>query len=174
MWVTLNIIFKVAPSFAYLTMMKDGGWHPRRNPWLIFQEWMKADGSWSIASIVVRPASSSCIILFTPSGVTHNQVSLGLCLIYRYHEFRMEQPRILKKKKNNNNNFGLRKGPEWIECLFVEHPRPCLTAMALDVKLLRPLQDLDIIFSNQKSIHVVGCMYEPCVGLLVGGGGGQL
>ena len=29
--------------------------------------------------------------------------------------------------------------------VFVEHPRPCLMALALDVKLLRPFQDVDTI-----------------------------
>ena len=29
----------------------------------------------------------------------------------------------IKKKKKN---YGLRRRPEWIKCLFVEHPRPCL------------------------------------------------
>ena len=44
-------------------------------------------------------------------------------------------------------------------------------AMALDVKKLRFLQDIDTIFSNQKSILVVNCMYEPCLGLFREGDG---
>ena len=34
---------------------------------------------------------------------------------------------IIQKK-----NSGFRRRPEWIKCLFVKHPKPCLTVVALD------------------------------------------
>ena len=40
--------------------------------------------------------------------------------------------------------------------MFVEYPRLSLTAIALDVKLLCPMHDVDTIFSNHKSFLVVG------------------
>ena len=50
-----------------------------------------------------------------------------------------------QKKKDS----GLRRRPEWIKRLYVKHPRPCLTEVAFDVKLLRPLHEVDTIFSEQ-------------------------
>ena len=60
--------------------------------------------------------------------------------------------------------------------MFVEHPRPSLTALALDVKLLRPIQDIDTIFSNQcltfhswlvicGSIPIVLCLVDIGLGV---------
>jgi hypothetical protein len=39
--------------------------------------------------------------------------------------------------------------------MFVELPRLCLTAVTLDVKLLRALQDVDTIFGSQRTVPVV-------------------
>ena len=47
--------------------------------------------------------------------------------------------------------------------MFVEHPRPCLTTVVLDVKLLRPFQDVDTIFSL-KGIEDFDLGYGPVPG----------
>ena len=54
---------------------------------------------------------------------------------------------VYNKKKKKKKNFGLHRRPERIKCTFVKHPRPCLAAMTLHLKLLRPLRDVDIISS---------------------------
>ena len=49
--------------------------------------------------------------------------------------------------------------------MFVERPTPCLTAIAFDVKLLHPLQDVDTIFGNRKPVPVIGQYVWALLGL---------
>ena len=55
-----------------------------------------------------------------------------------------------KKKKKKKRNFGLRRRPTWIKCLFDPPPIQCPQDKGMEVKIYSPLSRVDtLVTSNQ-------------------------